>query len=318
MRVYFAPMEGITGFLYRKAHHRHFGGADRYYMPFLSPSGDHVFTKRDLREIAPENNRDIDVVPQLLTRHSADFIWAAGELETRGYSEVNLNLGCPSGTVTAKGKGAGLLAFPEELDRFLEEIFSGTKLRVSVKTRLGMTRPDEFEELLSVYEKYPISELIIHARVRADFYKYPARMEAFDGLAGRTRSSLCYNGDLVTEEDCRRFERGHPGVEAVMLGRGLVADPALARKVHGGRGAAKKELQEFCDELYESYAAAFGSKHNAMLRMKELWSYQIGLFEEGETYGKRLRKASDSTCFEDVVRSLFQDLELRGHAVPVW
>ena len=151
MRFYSAPMEGVTGWLYRGVHHRCFPGADKYFMPFLSVSQDHVFPRRELQDILPAHNEGVPAVPQLLTRRAEDFLWAAGELAAMGYREVNLNLGCPSGTVTAKGKGSGFLAFPEELDRFLEEIFSRAPVAVSVKTRLGVREPEEFLRILEIY-----------------------------------------------------------------------------------------------------------------------------------------------------------------------
>lgn len=314
MRVYYAPMEGVTGYLYRQIHHRYYGGIDRYFMPFLSPGHDHVFTKRDLREIDPLNNQGIDAVPQLLTKQPEDFLWAAEELAAMGYKEVNLNLGCPSGTVTAKGKGAGFLAKPEELERFLDLIFTAAPLRISIKTRLGMTDEKEFERLLEIYNRYPICELTIHARVRNDFYKEPARMECFDHYWAKSKNQVCYNGDLFTSADCRTFQARFPEVGAVMLGRGLAVDPALGQKAAGGPSTDKKTLQSFHEELYEGYCEAFGSRYNAMLRMKELWNSQIRLFEQGEKLGKKIRKAADPAQFEALTSKAFQELELREDA----
>ena len=166
MRYDFAPMEGITGALFRRLHHQFFPGVDRYYMPFLSPTRDHVFTPRELREILPENNPDAEVIPQLLTKVPEDFLWAAGELAAMGYQTVNLNLGCPSGTVVAKGKGSGMLADPSALDAFLDAVFSRAPCAVSVKTRLGLSDPEEFGPLLEIYNHYPLAELIVHPRVQ--------------------------------------------------------------------------------------------------------------------------------------------------------
>lgn len=315
MRVYCAPMEGMTGYLYRQVHHRWYHGVDRYYTPFLSPGQDHIFTKRELREIDPAHNEWIDVVPQLLTKRAEDFLWAAGELAAMGYREVNLNLGCPSGTVTAKGKGAGFLAKPEELERFLDQIFAAAPLRISIKTRLGMTQEEEFERLLEIYNRYPICELTIHARVRNDFYKEPARMEYFAAHWRNSKNPVCYNGDLFTAADCRTFQARFPEVEAVMLGRGLAADPALGQKAAGGPGTDKKTLKAFHDELYEGYCALFQSRNPAMMRMKELWSYLLRLFENSDRFGKELRKATDPARFSSVTGRLFRELELREDAV---
>ena len=167
MELYFAPLEGITDYIYRRIHRRYFPGVDRYFTPFLSPTQNHIFPPRELRQVAPENNRDIPLVPQLLTKNAADFLWAANALADMGYGEVNLNAGCPSGTVTAKGKGAGLLADPDALRRLLDGIFAAAPVRVSVKTRLGVRDPEEFGAILAVYNDYPISRLIIHARTKS-------------------------------------------------------------------------------------------------------------------------------------------------------
>ena len=307
----FAPMEGITDWRYRRAHSRAFSGVDRYYMPFLSPSQGHAFTRREKEEIDPAHNEGVNAVPQLLTRRAEDFLWAAGELAALGYREVNLNLGCPSGTVTAKGKGAGFLARPEELEQFLDTVFSAAlPIAISVKTRLGMREEDEFPALLALYNRYPIARLIIHPRVREDYYRRPVRPGAFLRALGESRNPVGYNGDLVTAEVCRRVERTWPDLAALMAGRALVGDPALFRKVRGGPPASKEELERFHGELYETYAAAFGSRRNAMLRMKELWFYHIHLFRDGEKYGKHLKKARDPAEFEAWSAAAYRDLEL--------
>lgn len=318
MRVYFAPMEGITGYLYRQAHHRCFGGVDRYYMPFLSPGQGHRFTRRDLQDVLPEHNQGLRAVPQLLTKRSEDFLWCAGALADMGYGEVNLNLGCPSGTVAAKGKGSGFLAFPEALDRFLEEIFAAAPVKISVKTRLGVRDPDEFGPILEIYNKYPIAELTIHPRVQKDFYKNHVRLDHFAAALAACRCPVCYNGDLAAVSDCAACSARFPAAQALMLGRGLIADPALARKLRGGPGASREELRAFHDGLYRSYAAAFGSERNAMLRMKEVWFYLIHLFQDGERLSKRIKKAADPRDFEGAAAEIFQSLPLRADAQALW
>ena len=138
MKIYFAPMEGLTDSVYRRLHHRYFSGVDRYFTPFFSPTVHRSLTPREERELPLAEEADFTVVPQLLTKSAQDFLFMARVCRDRGYRQVNLNLGCPSGTVVAKGKGSGMLAKPEELDRFLEQIFSDAPLPVSVKTRLGL------------------------------------------------------------------------------------------------------------------------------------------------------------------------------------
>ena len=314
MEYYFAPMEGVTGGEYRRAHHRYFSGIDRYYMPFVSPTRDHVFTQRELRNISPEANEGICAVPQLLTKEAEDFLWAAGELKAMGYGEVNLNVGCPSGTVVAKRKGAGMLENLLLLDQFLEEIFSRAEVEISVKTRLGMHDPEEFEEIMEVFKKYPISLLIIHPRVRDDFYKHPVRMEEFTKAAESYKGELCFNGGLVTAGGCQDIHKKFPNVEKIMVGQGLLANPALARQAKGGKGPQREELRQFHEELYQGYLKAFNSGRNTVFHMKELWSYQCKIFEGGEKLFKQIKKAQDTAAYESAVAQIFNTLEIREDA----
>lgn len=314
MRYDFAPMEGITGALFRRLHHQFFPGVDRYYMPFLSPTRDHVFTPRELREILPENNPDAEVIPQLLTKVPEDFLWAAGELAAMGYQTVNLNLGCPSGTVVAKGKGSGMLADPSALDAFLDAVFSRAPCAVSVKTRLGLSDPEEFGPLLEIYNHYPLAELIVHPRVQKDGYRHPVRLEAFAPILAASRHPVCFNGGLVTTQDCRDLVGRFSGICGVMIGQGLVANPALVRQIRGGPGADWETLRAFHEALFGGYSQLFGSAHNAMMRMKELWAYLIRLFRDSGPYAKRLRKARDPQTFSQAVDAVFQELELLPEA----
>lgn len=318
MQYYLAPMEGVTGFVYRRVHRRFFPGVDKYFMPFISPSQDHVFTKRDLRELSPEHNGGLTAVPQLLTRRADDFVWAAGALEQMGYREVNLNLGCPSGTVVAKGKGSGFLKRPAELDEFLSEIFSRVQIAISIKTRLGMWAPEEFGELLEIYNKYPAAELILHPRIQKDFYRHPARRAEFARYYKYSAAPVCYNGDLVTPGACGDCAAEFPTVERLMLGRGLIADPALIRRAKGGGAADRETLHAFHGALYEGYAEAFGSRRNAMLRMKEIWFYHIHLYQDAQRHAKAIRKAADTAAYETAVAAVFRELELREDAAPGW
>lgn len=318
MRYYFAPMEGITGAVFRQIHRRFFPEADRYYMPFLSPTQDHRFTPRERREVLPEHNEGVPAVPQLMTRSAEDFLWAAGELQAMGYGEVNLNLGCPSGTVTAKRKGAGFLSVPDQLDAFLEEIFARSPLPISIKTRLGMHSPEEFPRLLDIFAKYPVAELTIHPRVRDDFYRHSVRLEEFCRALERYPGRICYNGGLVTEADCAALSARFPQVEAVMLGQGMLANPALIRQIKGGAPIGRGELKEYHDALYRAYCGRFQSEKNAAFHLKELWHYMLGLFDGHETLARRLRKSRDGAQYQAVVEEIFRTLPLRRDAVQIW
>ena len=307
MRYYFAPMEGITDSVYRRLHHRYFGGVDRYYMPFLSPTMHQSLSQKENRELPRADSEDFVAIPQVLTKVSADFLWAAQLCKDRGYEEVNLNVGCPSGTVVAKGKGAGMLADADVLDRFLSEIFQNTPLPISVKTRLGIIQPDEFPPLLEIFNRYPIQELTIHPRVRKQFYQGDVDMEMFRYAAANSKNPLCYNGDLLSRKDCEAMT-AFPTVNAVMLGRGLVADPGML--LDGGTNV--NALEAFHNALLEEYLVLFGGSRNAMFRLKENWSYWLPQFENSEKIAKRLRKTTDLQEYRSIVTEIFHTLPLKS------
>lgn len=314
MRVYFAPMEGLTDAAFRRLHHKYFPGVDRYYMPFISPTVHRSLTPREARELPPADSVGFTAIPQLLGKCPEDLAWAAQQCKDLGYSQVNLNLGCPSGTVVAKGKGAGMLADPEQLDRFLDELFSKTDLPISIKTRLGIQQSEEFERLLAIYNRYPLCELIVHPRVRKAFYAGQCDMEMFAYAVRESQADVCYNGNINTQEDIERIHARFPSVNAVMVGRALIADPGLFTP--GGTTAA--QLEGFLDELFETYCTLFGSRRNAMFRMKENWHYLLALFEGSEKLGKQLRKTTDYDTFRSLTHQIIHTLPIRAQIDPTW
>ena len=312
MRYYFAPMEGLTDSVYRRLHHKYFGGVDRYYMPFFSPTVHRALTAREARELPPADSA-FQAVPQLLTKVPQDFIWAVGQCRDLGYDEVNLNIGCPSGTVTAKGKGSGMLRDPDGLDSFLYEIFSLSPLPISVKTRLGYESPEEFPRILEILNRYPIKELTVHPRVRNQFYKGTVDLQAFDYAVTHSKVPLCYNGNLTSLSGIEAFSKAHPSVEAVMLGRGLIGDPGM---LSGGTTAER--LEPFMDELLEEYARVFGTRRNAMFRLKESWSMLCCRFEGSEKLTKKLRKTTDYEEFRAITAQILHTLPLASELRPTW
>jgi len=319
MNYYMAPMEGLTDHVFRNTHHKYFPGVDRYFTPFFSPTSDGRFTPRSLRDMDPKVNARLPVVPQLLTKRPEDFLWAARALADMGYGEIDLNLGCPSGTVVAKGKGSGLLDDLEGLERLLDGIFADPPAAISVKTRLGRRDPEEFPRLLALFDRYPISRLTIHCRVREDFYRRPARPEWFSLALKESPLPLCYNGDLTTPARCAAFFAEYPTAPAVMLGRGVIADPALIRRQQGGAPVTREELHSYLTELYEGYCSDFGSRRNALGRMKEFWFYQICLFEGADKLWKALRKTTDPDEYLSIVERIFAACPLREEgAEPQW
>ena len=314
MRYYFAPLEGITDSIYRRLHHKHFSGIDRYYMPFLSPTIHRSLTHKEDRELPLADSVPFTAIPQILTKVPEDFLWAAQVCADRGYQEVNLNVGCPSGTVVSKGKGSGMLRSPAELDRFLEEIYSKSPLPISVKTRLGVENPEEFSTLLDVFNRYPILELTIHPRVRKDFYKEAVREEWFQYAYENSHNKLCYNGNLCTMEQIEAVARRYPDVESVMIGRALIGDPGLLSP----EGTTRENLKAFHDDLMEEYIVAFGSARNAMFRLKENWGFLHLRFENTEKLWKKLRKTTDIDEYRSITSEIFQTLPLAENLQVNW
>ena len=312
--LYAAPLEGMTTWLWRRVHQEVFGGAHRYFTPFLSPNANHSFQTRELDEV--RHNQDMAVTPQLLTNSSEHFLWAVRELWDMGYEEVNFNLGCPSGTVCGKGKGAGLLLRREQLQQLLDEVFAALPrgMRVSVKTRIGWETDDEWPDLLALYNRYPISELIVHPRVRRDFYRGRARQ----GILGETETAIpvIYNGDLFTPQSVESCLRDYPWLRGVMVGRGLMANPALLRQCQGDPAASREELRRYHDALYEAYCRRCSGDLPAIYKMRELWNYLSGSFQDTAGFLKKVRKARNRSEYLGAVEELFACHQLNPQPLP--
>lgn len=303
MQYYFAPLEGVTDRIYRQLHSRYFPGVDRYYLPFLSPTVHRALTPREAVELPPADTLSYCAIPQLLTKNAEDFLWMAQQCADRGYSQVNLNLGCPSGTVTAKGKGAGMLRDLQALDSFLYEVYKAAPLPISVKTRIGFDDPGEFPAIMEIFNRYPICQLIIHPRVRTAFYKGAVHTQSFGYAAQIAKMPLCYNGDLWSKTHIQVVQSAFPEVKALMLGRGLVGNPAMLT------GQADMAVFErFYAELFDAYAEGFGGARNAMFRLKEHWSYLMPHFDNEEKLAKRLRKTTDQAEYKAITREIFHTL----------
>lgn len=305
MNYYLAPMEGVTTWIYRRTHAEVYGPLDKYFIPFIEPHEKRDFKIRELKEILPDHNEGIRVIPQILTNRAEGFFRLAHVLKEMGYDEVNLNLGCPSKTVVSRKKGSGFLAYPEELDHFLEEIFSGQEVRISVKTRLGKENPEEFARLLEIFNKYPLEELIIHPRVQTDYYQNEPRMDCYAAARKKSRNPLCYNGDLFTEERICKFRKDFPEEDRLMVGRGIIINPGLLC----GKNT-KETFREFHDRLCERYLEQDGGEQNVLFKMKELWFYQIHLFPDSERFAKQIRKVQRLSEYQQIIKELFQERDL--------
>ena len=310
MNFYFAPMEGLTGYIYRNAHNTFFDNIDKYFSPFIYANQSRNFKTRELNDILPENNQGLVLIPQLLTNNAEDFIHTSKKIKALGYNEVNLNLGCPYGTVVAKNRGSGFLAKREALDVFLYEIFSQAATEISVKTRLGKDQPEEFYELLQIFNKYPVEELIIHPRVQKDFYKNKPNLEIFKDALMASKNHVCYNGDIFTVKAYKELSEDFPGVDTVMLGRGLLVNPGLTGVIKNSNKLDKSLLKAFHDKIYNDYKAVLFGDRNILFKMKDLWSFLIVMFSNNEKYLKKIKKAERLYDYDEAVSNLFREQEI--------
>ena len=324
MKIYMAPMEGITNYSYRRIHAECYGSVDKYFTPFIVPSRERALRTRERQDILPANNQGIRVIPQILTNQADLFVMLAKNLEQMGYTEVNLNLGCPSGTVTSKGRGAGFLREPLLLDAFLEQVFDQCPISISVKSRIGVEDTEEFERLLMIYNRYPMTELILHPRLLTEKYQGLPHMEVFHMAATLCAHPLIYNGNLFTTTDVVELreqypEERYPWLTGIMLGRGLIANPGLAAEIEG-RPCGIREAEHFHNRIYEEKKRELSGDKNLLYHMKELWFYMIQSFENSEKDMKKLRKITKAAEYEAWAREMFRSgtwNTSRGFCPPV-
>ena len=310
MKFYLAPLEGITGYIYRNAFHTYYGQVDKYFSPFITTNSDLAFKNKDIKDIHPDNNKGMVLIPQLLTNNASSFISASEKIKQYGYNEINLNLGCPSCTVVSKNKGSGFLALKEELDRFLEEIFEKSVTEISIKTRIGKEQPEEFYDLIQIYNKYPLKELIIHPRIQKDFYKNKPNLTVFADALKTSKNPVCYNGDIFTLKDFKDFNQRFPEVDTLMLGRGLLAYPGLIAAIKENKQPDKEVFRQFHDRVYEDYRKVLAPDRNVLFKMKELWIYMSTVFTDYEKYLKKIKKSEQLDSYEETVEKLFREQEI--------
>ena len=302
MKLYFAPLEGVTTPVYRNTHIKMFDYCDGYYAPFITPGEDDKMTRKLFKEVLPENNKKLKV--QVLTNSSKAFLNFSKRLEEIGYDEVNINLGCPSGTVVKKNKGSAFLRDTEALDSFLYEIFEKSNIKISIKTRIGFSDSNEMEKLMEIYNKYPLELLIIHPRTREQFYKGNPDIECFQKAYSISKNKLCYNGDIFTVDDYKRIITNFPKLDSVMIGRGAIKNPALFREIKGGAVVLKNELLEFAENLSKNYKDVLGSDIYVLHKLKEVWVYMIENFPDEKKVKKALHKATKLNDFENAIKML--------------
>jgi len=307
--IYLAPFQGITTHVFREVFTRHFQGTDKLFTAFFTG----IQTAKSLRsrqkELGKTNHNGVPVIPQILSK-DADEVLLFGKLcYDLGFSEINWNLGCPFPRVARKMRGSGLLPFPERIEEILEKIMPALPLKLSVKCRLGYHSPDEIFALLPVFNKFPLSEVIVHARLGEQMYKGNVDADTFAKVLGFSKHQMVYNGDVFSPEDFRLAQQHFPEVSHWMLGRGLLADPFLPSRIKGN--AMPQEplmlVRKYVDDLYYAYRKIFQDSLRAINVMKELWSYLSLSFDRPQKVFGKIKKVTSFDAYEEEVNTVFEN-----------
>jgi len=304
MKLYIAPMRGLTEAIYRNTFCRHFKGLDMAISPFITTVS--KISNKHIKDVLPQNNQAIPLIPQLLSKDPQGFILMAEKLFALGYKEINWNLGCPYAMVANKMRGSGILPYPEIIDQFLEAVLSKIPNRLSIKMRLGRFHADEILMIIPVLNAYPLSELIIHPRTGIQMYDGTPNLDMFEKCLSLSRHPIVYNGDIRSTSDftniCERFQ----SLNGIMIGRGLLRNPLLGEMIE--RPDVKMDwmrIKAFHDELYNQYQNVLSGPGHVLGKMKEHWKYLSQGFENSHRIIKRILRSANFCQYESHVLEAF-------------
>lgn len=305
MKLYFAPLQGYSDHIYRGIHNEVVGGIDEYFSPFVRCDGGTIRNK-DLRDIAPENNSGISFVPQVIAAGADELAPLLAVIEQAGYSRIDLNLGCPFPLQTGRGRGAAALANPNKVEQMMQELKRHGALKTSVKMRSGFTSADEGLKTIEILNNFDLEYITIHPRLGKQQYKGEPDREAFARLKEASRHPIVYNGDIASPDDIDRIASLFPDLHGIMIGRGLLARPTLAKEWREGREYSEGERiatsLEMHRRLYEYACQTLQGDQQVLARMQAFWEYQKPLVDK-KVY-KRLMKTTSLRNYEEAVRSL--------------
>ena len=312
IKIYLAPLQGLTDWIFRESYTEHIGTFDRTFTPFIRVQGNDFYRPSQCNDLLPTHNTLQKPVPQFLGNNSESFKRFEDLCLEHQYTEANINMGCPYPMVTGKRMGAGLLEHPAEVEALLEGIFAETKLKISVKCRLGMQNPTEFELLIPVLNAFPLEEIIIHPRIGKQQYKGEADIEAFARYAPQLRHPLCYNGDVRSVNDVKQIQTRVPQVDRIMIGRWVLENPFLLAEIRGQELTQKEKismLRKFHQALIEHSKEKYSGDLHFLKRFEELWSYHAQGFENGHKIYKLIKKCKTLAQYEGVIFKAINEIE---------
>jgi tRNA-dihydrouridine synthase len=309
-KLYLAPLRGFTDYIFRNTYNRHFSGFDAAVAPFISTTETARAKPSHLKDVLPENNPAMPVIPQIIGNNPAGFVPLAEQLFEMGYSTINWNLGCPYPMVAKKQRGSGLLPFPDKIDAFLEQTLSSIPNRLSIKARLGRNNADEIFQLMPIFNRYPLEEIVIHPRTGRQMYDGESDLDAFEKCLETTRHRIVYNGDITDLAAFQRFSTRLKTIERWMIGRAAVANPFLPAIIKSGKDKFSNKVAifwQFYQELFEHYQQEFSGPGHLLERMKGFWTYFSQSFKDGRSIRKKVHRTHKLPRYLDIVEKFFEE-----------
>jgi len=311
IRLHSSPLQGFTDFRFRNAFQKFFGGIDQYIAPYIRVKGNLEIKAASKRDILPENNQALDLVPQIITKDADEFLFVADHIQNLGYNELNWNLGCPYPMVAKRGMGSGLLNSPDKINEILKRVSAESDIQLSIKMRLGYEDSREIFRVLPVLEPYPLTNIAIHPRIGKQLYKGEVDLVSFAECLGESSHKIFYNGDITSLQRFREMKDRFPGISNWMIGRGLIADPFLPAMIKADYPVYPENRYEifssFHDILFSSYEEALSGPKHTLMKMYSFWEYFIYAFPSSPKGLKKIRKAQSITAYREAVRQLIHE-----------
>jgi len=309
-QLYLAPLRGFTDYIYRNTFARHFDGFDGAVTPFIPTVTAGRFKPSHLKDVLPENNSAMPIVPQIIGNHPDDFISLAVRLFDLGYSTVNWNLGCPFPMVAKKQRGSGLLPYPQKIETFLETTIPSIPNRLSIKVRLGRRKADEIFQLMPIFNRYPLEEIIIHPRTGIQMYNGRADLDTFEKSLEQATHRIIYNGDITDLKTFQEVFHRFKSIDGWMIGRGAVTNPFLPAIIKAGKDDITNKVETFrCfyEELFEQYRRRFAGPGHLLNRMKGFWTYFSKAFHNSRRIEKKVHRTQKMHRYLEIVDRFFEE-----------
>jgi tRNA-dihydrouridine synthase len=306
-----SPLQGFTDFRFRNAFHKHFGGIDTFYSPYIKLNGKLVVKGSYERDILPENNSTLVVIPQIITNDAEEFLFVAKYVQQFGYKELNWNLGCPYPMVAKCGMGSGLIKNTDQIEHILKRVHNETNIIVSMKMRMGYENPTEILDVFPILEQYPIKNIAIHARIGKQLYKGGVDLDSFQKCLDTSKQKIYYNGDITSVTKFKELQERFPSIDHWMIGRGLIADPFLPSMIKNNTTEYPKNrfeiFEAFHDEIYREYDAYLQGPTPIRMKMLGFWEYFSESFSNPQKTFKKIKKAGNSKNYEAAVKEIFKN-----------